>query len=183
MAPRLDARLDAGALSFETGGAVLATHGGRTSILLPRTMFYPEGGGQLGDIGTLAIGAHQLRIADTQIEDGVIHHVLDGAVPEAVADAFRTSAALEIVVQGTVEATRRQDNTVQHTAQHALSRALADAARADTVSARLGLTSCTIDVARPGIKDADLHAAGASETDNRSRAWPIAGSSRPRPRE
>ena len=35
---------------------------------------------------------------------------------------------------------------VQHTAQHALSRALADAARADTVSARLGATSCTIDV-------------------------------------
>lgn len=156
---RLDTRLDTHALSFETRGAVLATHAGKTSIVLPRTTFYPEGGGQLGDIGTLAIGAHVLRIADTQIEEGTIHHVLDGVLPEAVAEAFRTSAASDLAVRGTVEELRRRDNTVQHTAQHALSRALADAARAATVSARLGLTSCTIDVARPGIADADLHRA------------------------
>lgn len=155
----LDPRPGADGLSFETRGATLATDAGRSSILLPQTMFYPEGGGQLGDIGTLAVGVHKLRVADTQIEHGVIHHVLEGALPEALAEAFRTSAALEITVRGTVDGIRRQDNTVQHTAQHALSRALADAAHADTASARLGLTSSTIDVARPGIKDADLHAA------------------------
>jgi alanyl-tRNA synthetase len=105
------------ATSFEAQGASLREHGGRAAIVLDRTMFYPEGGGQLGDAGSLAVGAHEVRIADTQVEAGVIYHVVEGA----------------------------------------LEAALADAARAATVSARLGATSCTIDVARPGIADADLH--------------------------
>ena len=150
---------DAHALAFETRGAVLADHAGKASILLPRTLFYPEGGGQLGDIGTLAVGPHVLRVADTQIVGGAIHHVLEGALPEGIAEAFRSSAALDLPVLGTVDEPTRRDHMVQHTAQHALSRALAEAARADTVSARLGLTSCTIDVARPGIADGDLHRA------------------------
>ena len=145
---------DVHALAFEARGAALGTHAGKPSILLPRTLFYPEGGGQLGDLGTLQVGAHRVPITDTQVEDGVIHHVLAGPLTAEVA-ALLPSA----VVKGTVDEARRRDHMVQHTAQHALSRALADAVRADTVSARLGLSSCTIDLAKPGIADADLHRA------------------------
>jgi alanyl-tRNA synthetase len=43
-----------------------------------------------------------------------------------------------------------------HTAQHMLSSALAEVARADTVSARLGRASCTIDLDVPGIAERAL---------------------------
>lgn len=150
---------DAHAVLFDTRGATLASHAGRPSIVLPQTMFYPEGGGQLGDAGTLTLGTSVVRISDTQVEDGAIHHVIDGDIPSTLVDSLREPSAAEIAVRGSVDEARRRDNMIQHTAQHALSRALANAARADTVSARLGATSCTIDVARPGIADADLHRA------------------------
>jgi len=150
---------DAHATAFETRGASLGTHGGRPTILLAQTMFYPEGGGQLGDLGTLTVGTHLVRIADTQVEDGGIHHVIDGDLPADIVERLRSAEAAELAVRGSVDEARRRDHMVQHTAQHALSRALANAAKADTVSARLGSSSCTIDVSRPGLADADLHRA------------------------
>ena len=150
---------DAQAVSFTTRGVVLAAHGGKPSILLPETMFYPEGGGQLGDTGTLTFGRHEVRVVDTQTEGGAIHHVLDATdpLPEVLAQVLANGTAADVDVRATVDESRRRDHMVQHTAQHALSRAFADAARADTVSARLGATSCTLDLARPGLSESDLH--------------------------
>jgi alanyl-tRNA synthetase len=147
------------ATSFDARGASRGEHGGRPSIVLGKTLFYPEGGGQLGDAGTLVVGTHELRIVDTQVESGVIHHVLDGDLEPDLAGALGGSAAHDLVVRGALDEARRRDHMVQHTAQHALSRALANAARAETVSARLGATACTIDIARPRLADADLHRA------------------------
>ena len=39
-------------------------------IVLDRTAFFPEGGGQYGDIGTLGT----VSVTDTQIRDGKIYH-------------------------------------------------------------------------------------------------------------
>jgi alanyl-tRNA synthetase len=110
---------------------------GKPTVVLERTLFYPESGGQLADTGTLRVGARELRVEDVQIDDaGVIHHLVAGG-PESLAGA---------VAQGTIDAARRRDHMAQHTGQHALSRALVDVARADTVSSRLGASACTIDV-------------------------------------
>jgi alanyl-tRNA synthetase len=118
----------------------------KPSIVLEQTLFYPEGGGQLGDTGTLTIDGKELAVIDTQIDNaGVIHHLVEAPIAGAA------SGAIDVV--------RRRDHMAQHTAQHALSRALADIAKADTVSARLGTTTCTIDVQRPGIPDGELHRA------------------------
>lgn len=134
---------------FEVGAARSADFGGKPSLVLEQTIFYPEGGGQLGDTGSLTIGGKQLAVIDTQIDDaGVIHHLV-----------AETPASVEGAVRGEIDTARRRDHMAQHTAQHALSRALADVAKADTVSARLGVTTCTIDVQRPGIPDAELHRA------------------------
>src|SRR5215469_9320962 len=46
---------------------------GKPAALLDRSAFYPEGGGQPGDRGTLG-GA---RVLDTQERDGEILHVID----------------------------------------------------------------------------------------------------------
>ncbi len=142
--------------SFDATVATLAELGGKPSIVLERTLFYPEGGGQLGDSGVLTVGGLELAVTDTQIDDaGSIHHVLAGLPPEEA----RASLGAGANVRGTIDAARRRDHTAQHTAQHALSRALADVAQAETVSARLGSSTCTIDVARQGIPDAELHRA------------------------
>jgi alanyl-tRNA synthetase len=111
--------------------------GGKRSIVLDRTLFYPESGGQLADTGTLAIAGRTLTIVDVQVgDDGTIHHFVEGSV-----DALEGAGA-----SGTIDVARRRDHMAQHTGQHALSRALVDVARAETVSSRLGATSCTIDV-------------------------------------
>jgi len=137
--------------TFETRGASVGRFGERPSVVLDRTLFYPEGGGQLGDAGTLEIAGETVAVLDTQIDEaGTIHHLVARAPGALDAD---------VLVRGTIDAARRRDHTAQHTAQHALSRALADEARADTVSARLGATACTVDVQRASIPDLELHRA------------------------
>jgi alanyl-tRNA synthetase len=126
---------------FATTFEAVATAGvlaGKASVVLDRTLFYPESGGQLADVGTIGLGDSTLRVEDVQMDDeGVIHHLV--AHPPAT---LPSSAP----VRGTIDAARRRDHMAQHTGQHALSRALLDVARAETVSSRLGATLCTIDV-------------------------------------
>ena len=100
---------DAFATSFETEGCALGRHGERASIVLDRTLFYPEAGGQLGDTGKLhAKGFGALAIVDTQIdEDGRIHHVLGGSAPEGFAEA-----AASLTITGQVEEKGRRDLTI-----------------------------------------------------------------------
>ncbi|MBI5515126.1 MAG: alanyl-tRNA editing protein [Deltaproteobacteria bacterium] len=122
------------ALTFH---ARVLSHGaweGRPSVVLDRTAFYPESGGQLGDRGTLAGGL----VEDTQVDDqGVVHHLL---APESALPAEGAT------VEGAVERARRRLQMALHTGQHMLSRALLDVARAETVSSRLGQSTCTVDV-------------------------------------
>jgi alanyl-tRNA synthetase len=122
--------------------------GGRVSLVLDRTLFYPEAGGQLADIGTVRLGEATLHVTDVQIDDaGVIHHFLAEPDGAGLAAALEADPALPArVAHGSIDAVRRRDHMVAHTAQHALSAALVDVARADTVSSRLGATACTIDV-------------------------------------
>ena len=125
---------------------------GKASIILPRTIFYPEAGGQLGDTGTLTLGGSVVKVTDTQVtDDGVIHHIVSDAPGTEAPDA-RASGP----VYGAVDRSRRVDHMAHHTAQHMLSSALLDVARAETVSARLGRASCTIDLDVASTRDADL---------------------------
>jgi alanyl-tRNA synthetase len=136
------------ATAFDAARAETSRLGDQTTIVLERTLFYPEAGGQLGDRGTLDVGGRSIAISDTQIDDlGVIHHIVDGTldVTGPLGD-----------VHGAIDRTRRRDHMTQHTAQHMLSRALLDVANAETVSARLGATSCTIDVGVAEIAERDL---------------------------
>jgi alanyl-tRNA synthetase len=123
------------ATTFEAAARV-GELAGKATVVLDRTLFYPEAGGQLADRGTLVVGTRSLQVEDVQIDDaGLIHHL--------VAEPIE---ALDGLARGSIDAARRRDHMAQHTAQHALSRALVDVARAETVSARLGSTACTIDV-------------------------------------
>ena len=103
---------------------------GKPAAVLDRTAFYPEGGGQPGDRGTL--GAAQ--VLDTQEQEGVLLHVLDKPI--------------EGEVEASLDWDRRFDHMQQHHGQHLLSAAF-DKAAAPTVSFHLGERTCTIDLDAP----------------------------------
>lgn len=131
-------------LLFDFQARVVAhgTHGRRPSLLLDQSAFYPEGGGQLPDGGLLG----GLAVVDVQLDEaGDVHHVLAGELPPVGAR-----------VSGQVYRPRRRLHMAEHSAQHILSRALVEVAGAETVSARLGESACTIDVDRPDVSEAQL---------------------------
>lgn len=127
-------------LEFEGVVVGHATFGDSPTVTLDRSAFYPEGGGQMADRGTL--GA--LAVVDVQVDDaGVVHHRVEGDLP-SVGERLR----------GVVDRERRRSHMALHTGQHILSRALVEVANAETVSSRLGDTTCTIDVGLAGLDEA-----------------------------
>lgn len=124
-------------LSFEARVVERAEHAGRPSVVLDRTAFYPESGGQMADHGSL----DGRPVVDVQLDDaGRVHHVIEGEPLEVGA-----------LVTGAIDAARRREHMALHTGQHALSRAMLAELGAVTVSSRLGETACTIDVDASGL--------------------------------
>src|SRR5512136_3067218 len=84
------------------------THDGHPAVVLDRTAFYPTGGGQPNDRGSLG---EALVVAVVEREsDGAVIHVLS---QEIASDE----------VTGVVDWSRRFDLMQQHTGQHVLSQA------------------------------------------------------------
>jgi alanyl-tRNA synthetase len=126
---------DPNLLEFDATVIARSEHGGKPSVLLDRTAFYAEAGGQLADRGRL----NGASVTDVQVaEDGRIHHLVEGDVP-----------AVGEKVHGRVDAARRLQHRADHTGQHLLSHALVRIAKARTMASRLGDTGNTIDTDRP----------------------------------
>ena len=110
------------------------------NLLLDRTCFYPEGGGQPADKGkidTFAVTDVQKR------EDSIVHTVAtDGS-----AHPFNTGDK----VHGVVDMEWREEYMQQHTGQHILSAALLSEAGCNTVAVHLGEEYVTIEVDRPEV--------------------------------
>jgi alanyl-tRNA synthetase len=105
---------------------------GWTAVTLDRTAFYPTGGGQPSDTGTL----HGLRVVECiDDEDNGVLHVIQGRPPEV-----GTS------VKGRVDWLRRLDHIQQHTGQHILSQAFVTLFNAPTKGFRVLSECCEIDV-------------------------------------
>ncbi|HMJ24581.1 MAG TPA: DHHA1 domain-containing protein [Pyrinomonadaceae bacterium] len=105
---------------------------GQIAVTLDRTAFYPTGGGQPTDTGTLG-GARVVDCIDA--EDEGILHVIQGPAPE-VGDT----------VHGQIDKLRRLDHLQQHTGQHILSAAFVQLFDAPTLSFRVLEHECEIDV-------------------------------------
>lgn len=105
---------------------------GWTAVTLDRTAFYPTGGGQPSDTGTLGDARVVECIDDDQ---NVILHVIQGRAP-----------AVGSTVKGRVDWPRRLDHMQQHTGQHILSQAFISLFNAPTRGFRVLEQSCEIDV-------------------------------------
>lgn len=118
-------------------------HEGRPAVVLDRTAFYPTGGGQPHDQGTLN-GIPVVEVTEREA-DGAILHVLE-----------RPLEAREVV--GRIDWERRFDHMQQHTGQHILSQAFLRITGAQTVSFHIGQEVVTIDVDRVDLSPASIEA-------------------------
>jgi alanyl-tRNA synthetase len=105
---------------------------GWTAVTLDRTAFYPTGGGQPSDTGTID-GERVFECIDD--EDNGVLHVIQGRAPEVGA-----------TVKGRIDWARRLDHMQQHTGQHILSQSFVTLFNAPTRGFRVLSDSCEIDV-------------------------------------
>ncbi|MCB0237249.1 MAG: alanyl-tRNA editing protein, partial [Anaerolineae bacterium] len=127
--------------SFEATLLSWSDFDGRQTVALDRTAFYPTGGGQPCDTGTL----NGVPVVDVRDGGDLIWHVLAGPLP--LDDA---------IVRGEIDWSRRWDHMQNHSGQHILSQSFIETHDALTVAWHLSDTSLTIDLNRIGLSDEAL---------------------------
>jgi misacylated tRNA(Ala) deacylase len=115
-------------------------------VVLDRTAFYPEGGGQPADTGRLETDDAELRVTDVQKQDTIYHH-LDGNTAPLEAGA---------TVRGTIDWERRDGHMRHHTAQHLVSAILLSEFDAETTGNQLYADRARIDSAYDRFDETDL---------------------------
>ena len=120
-------------------------------VVLDRTAFYPSGGGQPHDTGTLN-GIPVVGVAEREQDQAILH-----VVSLQAEDELRPGDQ----AQGQVDWARRFDHMQQHTGQHILSQAFVQTVGADTVGFHLSTDYSTIDLNRDALGEGDLMRAEA----------------------
>lgn len=106
-------------------------------VVLDRTAFFPEGGGQYGDIGYLGIA----KVLDTKEKTGIVYH--------------KTDIALEAgaMVHGVIDWEVRFERMQQHSGEHIISGIVHRRFGYDNVGFHLGADYCTMDFNGPITKE------------------------------
>ena len=99
------------------------------NVILDRTCFYPEGGGQPADHGILG----GVKVLDVREKSGQIVHICDGALPVGAS------------VTGCIDWERRFDHMQQHSGEHIVSGIICARYGCDNVGFHLGKDIVTID--------------------------------------
>jgi len=109
----------------EGGEVDLLTAGATGEVILDRTPFYAESGGQVGDTGELLWDGGRARVTDTQkpLEGLIVHHV------EIVEGALRRGGLVEARVLEGARLDTQRNHTATHLLHAALHRALGPAAQ------------------------------------------------------
>lgn len=98
-------------------------------VILDRTAFYPEGGGQPCDLGTLG----GVRVLDVQERDGEVRHICDGALTPGSR------------VQGRIDWTRRLTHMREHSGEHIISGIICRTHGYSNIGFHMGKDCVTID--------------------------------------
>ena len=127
---------------------------GGGKLALDGTVFYPEGGGQPADHGTLTLpDGSRLTVTDVHEQGGVIWHRVD-ALPD--------TAAPGTAVTGRIDWAWRFDKMQQHTGEHILSGILHQMFGAENVGFHIGSDAVRMDTSVPisaeGLREAELAA-------------------------
>ena len=128
-----------------TGGGLIALEG---------TVFYPEGGGQPADRGTLTLpDGTELAVTDVHEQDGILWHNVPSLPDTAVPG---------ITVEEAIDWDWRFDKMQQHTGEHILSGILHRMFGAENVGFHIGAEAVRMDTSVPisaeGLRAAELEA-------------------------
>lgn len=117
-------------------------------IVLDGTYFYPEGGGQPADHGTISWGSGTATIRDVRKDHGDVHHVIDSL------DGDRPDPGT--TVEGNIDEQRRTQLRRYHTAQHVISRVVIDKYGASTAGNQIHPDRARIDFEPATFDDDDV---------------------------
>jgi alanyl-tRNA synthetase len=121
-----------------------ADEAGNTYIVLEETAFYPTGGGQPHDLGTI----NNQEVVSVEEIEGEIRHYINGPLKDITGK-----------VRGEIDWNRRFDHMQQHAGQHILSAAFESLFGYKTVSFHLGKEVLTIDLDTEDLTEKEAEAA------------------------
>jgi alanyl-tRNA synthetase len=104
---------------------------GKYYIVLDQTAFYPTGGGQPHDIGTI----ENIKVLNVEETEGEVRHYLESDVHDVSSPVY-----------GVIDWDRRYDHMQQHAGQHILSAAFEQLYGYKTIGFHLGNETLTIDL-------------------------------------
>ncbi|HJV32311.1 MAG TPA: DHHA1 domain-containing protein [Bacillales bacterium] len=113
---------------------------GEPYVVLNQTAFYPTGGGQPFDTGTI----HNVKVINVEEVDGEIRHYLEKPLSSTINE-----------VLGEIDWERRFDHMQQHAGQHILSAAFDQLFQYKTVGFHLGKEVLTIDLDTENLSEYD----------------------------
>jgi misacylated tRNA(Ala) deacylase len=114
-------------------------------VRLDRTAFYPGGGGQPPDKGSLGIGPVEANVVDVRREGGEVVHVTGRAIPDTVRD-----------LRGALAWERRFAHMRYHTALHVLSGTIWHNFDARVTGGQMWADRARMDFSFPGEWTADV---------------------------
>jgi alanyl-tRNA synthetase len=117
--------------SFDARIVSVQPRGDQFAIILDRSAFYPTGGGQLHDLGTMG----DVNVVNVLDEDSETVHITD-----------RAPSATDVHCE--IDWARRWDLAQQHTGQHIISQAFYQLFKAETISVHMTTDNCTLDLPR-----------------------------------
>ena len=127
-------------------------------VVLEATAFYPTGGGQPHDTGTL----NSIDVIDVEEVDGEVRHYIKEEFPQSGED-----------VDGSVDPKRRIDHMQQHSGQHIISAVFDDHYGIPTTSFHLGSDTVTIDLDTNQLSEELLQKAEEQVNDIVRRNIPV----------
>jgi len=142
-------------------------------IILDGTYFYPEGGGQPADRGSLSWDDGHADVVDVYKDHGEVVHEIDG---------FEGALPSEgDTVQGEVDDDRRAAHRRMHTAQHVVSRVVLDAFGAGTAGNQIHADRSRIDFEPAEFDDDDVAHIEELANEAIERDYAVTKEDRPRP--
>lgn len=131
-------------------------------VVFDRTAFYPTGGGQPHDTGTLEADGETWTVSNVEKKDTIYHTVEGGEPPSA-----------GTTVTGVIDWDRRYGHMRHHTAQHLVSAVLLEEFDAETTGNQVYAGRARIDCAYPRFEEDDLRRLEECVNDYVERALPV----------
>lgn len=141
-------------------------------IVLDGTYFYPEGGGQPPDHGTLSWDGGEAEITDVRKNHGDVRHSVDSLTGDPPAEGT--------AVEGAIDGERRENLRRMHTAQHVVSRIVLDEYGATTAGNQIHSDRSRIDFEPAEFDEDDIERIERLSNEAIERDFRVTKANRPR---